>query len=534
MPTATKEIESASWSDRILLISSAGILFLTMFPFRFVLHLKGSEGMFPFFHGSMGKDSGRLDIFLNVLLFVPFGFGLAEKLRERGKSLVATAAIALVAGMLFSYTIETLQIYIPTRDSGWEDVITNSSGSVVGFLAYEFCGGWVLGILRAVENALAKIVRPLTAALFLAVYFGVWFTVSGRLQATTQLQGWDSNTVLAVGNDTWTRPWQAWRGQVLRLEIWDRALPEPAALALTAGQSARPGISAPGVPEPLAAYDLSSGAPPADSMKFLPALAWRPAVVPQGQAERLALEGQAWLISEAPAPQLVARLENSNQFSIRVVCRPTDSAADDGRILSIGRPAAPADLDIRQQDTGLVFWFRTPLSARHAQLAWIIPGVFAAGESRDILYTYDGSSLSLFIDGKKEARPYTLGPGPALARTIRRIKPFELPGYTDIYYAILFFPAGIVLGLAARQARGPQWLILSPVLGVLLVAPPAILEILLARAGGRPFQTGNTVLSLAFFLAGALWINARNNHWNTVPRGDHRSPGAPAAPGVTA
>src|ERR1700689_1909405 len=110
-PTPTIKSESSSWAERILLLSSAGILFLTLFPFRFVAHLKGSEGMFPFFHGSMGKDAGIFDAFLNVLLFMPFGFGLAEKLRERGKSRAATAAIAFVVGVLFSYTVETLQIY---------------------------------------------------------------------------------------------------------------------------------------------------------------------------------------------------------------------------------------------------------------------------------------------------------------------------------------------------------------------------------------------------------------------------------------
>ena len=221
MSTPTKELKSPSWSERILLISAAAIIFLTLFPFRFALHVRGSEGMFPFFHGAMGKDAGWFDVFLNVLLFVPFGFGLAEKLRERGKSLAATAALALAVGALFSYTVEVLQIYIPSRDSGWEDVITNSSGSVMGVLGYELCGRWVVDHHGTAENSLGRLLRPFTAAVLLLAYFGIWFAVSRHLQATTRLSGWSPNPILVVGNDTWTRPWQAWKGQVLRLELWD-------------------------------------------------------------------------------------------------------------------------------------------------------------------------------------------------------------------------------------------------------------------------------------------------------------------------
>jgi hypothetical protein len=435
------------------------------------------------------------------LLFVPFGFGLTDKLREKGKSRAAAFLTVWAAGALFSYTVEVLQIYIPTRDSGWGDVITNSSGSVVGYVAFEIYGKWVLGAVRATENVLSSFLRPRTAALLLLTYFGIWFVASYRLQTTTRLEGWDPNPILVLGNDTWTRPWQAWAGQVLSLDLWDRALPDSAGLALTAGAKADAGF-----PDPIAAYNLSSGSAPQDAMKFLPALVWRPAVATPDQGEHLALGGQAWLVSEDPVPQFVARLEKSDQFSIRIICQPAESSGADGRILFIGGPAAPPDLTIRQQNTSLIFWFHTPLSTRHAQLTWTVPNVFAAGQSRNILYTYDGSNLSLFIDGKKVEHPYSLGPGPALARYIRRIKPAELEGYADIYYALIFFPAGVLLGLASRKAESHgigDWLLF----GVLLVAPPWLLEVLLTRTSGRAFHAGNAVLSLALSIAGALWIN---------------------------
>jgi hypothetical protein len=510
-PAAATDSAQPSWSERLLLLSSAGILFLTLFPFRFALHMKSSEGMFPFFHGIMGKNAGPLDIFLNVLLFMPFGFGLAENLREKAKSRAFTLAMGLGIGALFSYTVEVLQIYIPTRDSGWTDVITNSTGSVFGVLIYEFCAAWLLRGLRAAENALERWFQPLAAAVCLLIYFAVWFAGSLHLQSTTRLQGWDPTPILVVGNDTWTRPWQAWHGQVRKLEFWDRALPAPIALAVSAGASTQGPVGT-GI-APVAVYDLSPGAPPRDRMNFLPALAWRPPLASSANVQSLELAGHAWLVSDAATPQLVESLEHSNRFSIHILCVPAESTTadqgDEGRILSIGRATAPADLSIRQVDTGLVFAFRTPLSARHSQLGWLVPNVFAAGQPRDMVYTYDGANLLLFIDGAKQERPYILGAGPALARTIRRIKPAELEGYRDIYYALMFFPAGIVLGIAVRNIAGRQrfgaWLALA----TLLAAVPWLLEDFLARAGNRPFLAIDVALAFGFFLTGALWINAR-------------------------
>ena len=90
--------------------------------------------------------------FLNVLLFIPFGFGLAEKLREKGMSRPSAFLIVFASGAVFSYTIEYLQLFIPTRDSGWEDVITNSSGSAVGFLLFESIRKPALNFLSGAEE----------------------------------------------------------------------------------------------------------------------------------------------------------------------------------------------------------------------------------------------------------------------------------------------------------------------------------------------------------------------------------------------
>lgn len=70
---------------------------------------------------------------LNVIGFVPFGFLLCAWL---GNTSAACHSVlySYVAGALFSFFVEFVQGYIPQRDSGFNDIITNSFGALLGAL----------------------------------------------------------------------------------------------------------------------------------------------------------------------------------------------------------------------------------------------------------------------------------------------------------------------------------------------------------------------------------------------------------------
>src|SRR5579863_6416784 len=124
----------AAWSNRILILSLLGIACLTFFPFRFDFAPWHRLHASTFFLGRTLKHGGSVeDFLLNVLLFVPFGFGVSALVRKRGGSQWTSLLLALLAGAGVSYVVELLQLYIPARDSGWEDVISNTTGSVAGF-----------------------------------------------------------------------------------------------------------------------------------------------------------------------------------------------------------------------------------------------------------------------------------------------------------------------------------------------------------------------------------------------------------------
>jgi glycopeptide antibiotics resistance protein len=495
---------SQEWSNRILTAAMAGIVFLTCFPFRFMSQGR-LPGVSPFFLGmTFGKHTGAFDDFLNVLLFVPFGFGLSEKLFEKGKSRTTTFFLAWIGGFFLSYAIEFTQLYIPSRDSGWEDVLTNSTGAAVGFLLFMIVGSAVLRLLTQAERAIESLATARRLAVVLLIYFSCWFAVSARLQAETKLTDWVSDSQLLLGNDASGKTPARWNGQLSELEMWDQPLSPKIAAALTGGTEPPAGA-----PKPLAAYDLANGPPRGDRMKSPPGLpSSLGAQGHDGSSQGAPDDGKSPALT-TPASGLVADLRRTNQFALHVVCKPAEGDAPYAQIVSISHAPSVANLTMSQEGASLVFWFRNSLSARHAQLAWQVPHVFAANQPRNILYSYDGSNLSLYVDGKPAAFPYRLGPGAALAHLFRRIRPSELDGYRDIYYALVFFPAGVALGVFARAAGGRRmaaWLFIA----LWLIVPPLLFECLLIAVSGRTFSPGNLVLSVALSAAGALWINAES------------------------
>ncbi len=492
----------------------AGILFLTCFPFQFVSHAKLADGASRFLLGAtFGKHTRAFDDFLNVLLFVPFGFGLSEKLFEKGKSRTTTFFLVWIGGFFLSYAIELTQLYIPSRDSGWEDVLTNSTGAAVGFLLFIVLGSALLQSATTTERAIESLASIRWLAIVLLIYFSCWFAVSARLQAETRLTNWLPDSRLLIGSDVIGRAGMGWKGEISKLEIWDRALSPQVALALTRGAA-----SPAGAPEALAAYDFTGGPPFRDQMKFLPDLAWSGGVQAQGDPNELVLDGGAWLVSAAPVTGLATDLKRTNQFTIHILCRPADGNGPASRIISISRSPYVSNLNVWQEDQSLAFWFRSPLSARHAQMAFYVPKALAPNQLRNILYSYDGADLSLYIDGKRAGFPYRLEPGAALARFVRWVRPKELDGYSDIYYGMVFFPAGVALGIFARAAcaqSAAAWLFFA----LLLIAPPLLLEGVLTAVSGRAFSPGDLVLAVALSVVGALWINADGASERRAPAG---------------
>lgn len=476
-------IESYSWSNRFLALAAVGILFLTMYPFE-LSSPKPYRGL-PLFLGSGGKAGGPLDIFLNILLFMPFGFALGTKLLRGGKSLRTSLIYTLLVGALFSYAIELTQLYVPFRDSGWLDVSTNTTGSVIGGVAAFFVGEWVFGCLTAVQKNLRAWLAPRRLAAVLLIYFGVWCVASAFLTQKVSLSDWRTDAFLVFNNDaTGDHPWT---GHLARVEIWDRAIPGELAKQLTSSTGPV------GSDDPVVNLDFGNqrlaapgSVPPAGTM------------TPQ--------TSKPPVISASPtlSDDLVRRLKQSNQFSIRVVLA-LPRGQPNGRILALSQRSGFLDFYLNQLNDELVFWFRTPITV-HWHRNWRVPDALNTGEVHAALFSYDGAAFSSYIDGK-QIENRSLGAQTALASFVRHLTENELKGYKDIFYALVFFPVGALLGIAVTRPflpRADRFLIAAA--GA--VVPAIVFEWILTRASRAPFSPGNVAFSAMYVVLGLLWMHA--------------------------
>lgn len=200
--------------------------------------------------------------------------------------------------------------------------------------------------------------------------------------------------------------------------------------------------------------------------------------------------------------------------AIHVVCRP-ETVNQMGAIVSLSQIGGDPDVVLGQDGEDLTFTLRNRILTRRP-VSWKIKNVLTSQATHDIIISYDGDAVSLFVDGRPASRSTHLGPGTALAAYFRYIKVDEMDGYTYIYYFLVFFIGGILIGIATRS--GQYWVSMSLRLAFYLI-PALVLEISLVAVSGRPPSGGLLAISICLAIAGSLWINADRQSGNPHSKG---------------
>lgn len=152
-------------------VTAAGILLIasqTLVPHP---ELQEQVGRTPLWCIVCG-DLGALDFFLNIVLFIPYGFGLRLQGRSRLGSQVLICAT--------TFTIELLQFkLIAGRDASLGDLLTNSLGGALGIRLAETWPHLLLPTWRAARRLLV-----VAGALWVMVWGGSGFLLGLSLPKT--------------------------------------------------------------------------------------------------------------------------------------------------------------------------------------------------------------------------------------------------------------------------------------------------------------------------------------------------------------
>lgn len=95
---------------------------INLVPFYAITELLFNQSFSDFIVNNMG----------NILLFIPFGFLLSIKLKN-----IHSLSKVLLIGMIFSISIEIIQLFMSNRCTDIDDVILNILGTGMGYSVFK-------------------------------------------------------------------------------------------------------------------------------------------------------------------------------------------------------------------------------------------------------------------------------------------------------------------------------------------------------------------------------------------------------------
>ncbi len=468
------------------------VLLMTLFPFNFT-HPEGfafRNITLYFYH-----PSNFSDFLLNIILFIPFGFSLTYLLSQGKLKWIGTLIILLLASCSLSFTVESLQIFLPLRSSTISDILANSLGGFLGFL------GFYLSNLR-------RFISPRGLTICFVGYVTLTFLLSIPVPKTTNLNNWDANFPLILGNErTEDRPWE---GYISEVYLADQAIPKAEVAQVLSGQIP----IAESKDSLVAFYQLRGKGNYQDSVGHLPNLSWQGKQPNLPMRENAFLSSSHWLATEIPASFITEKVHQTSQFTlITTVATANTKQTGPARIISLSGNLHQRNFTLGQEESNLIFRLRTPLTGDNGtRPELIVPGVFADTKPHHLVITYTNSLVQVYVDRVDNSYYLELIPAKAILSYLLPVKSYNLRILNFLYYSSIFIPLGFLLAfITIMKRRRLSFVILLIFNGVVL--PALLLEAILATASGRNINLANFLLSIVIISITMMVVKVTAKLW---------------------
>lgn len=480
----------------ILITGLLIILYTTLSPFYFQLrHLTVSD----YIAGYDVPSSSAADFLRNIVLFIPLGLGLGAILDQYGWSKSRIRIVVLLCGLLLTITVESLQQFLPYRQPSVGDLIANTLGAIAGLASFrlwqnrETVGEWL--------SEAAAVPKKMLAAL--AIYLLFLLLMAYGLAGDAQLNGWDADYRMMIGNEQSGR--RKWYGSAGDLVVYNQALDAGLARDLLKN----PELALASHDGLLAYYPLTGGDIQPDVTGNQPDLIWRLTFVEEGEGRTAPVEGDDWLETESAVKELSDRIQESSQFSIRLSVATAElEQFGPARIVSISEDPFLRNLTIGQDASDLILRYRSPLTGENGtEPAILFLDFFTSSAPVDFIVSFDGLVVELIDSRSETAQIVEIVPGVAFFYMLlypivpQNLLAGQVPAgavynwaYRLLYYVVVLLPVGILISpLVVRHWTWRERIILF---ACSLFVVPLLLEWALVVRSGHGLRLTNIVTSV--------------------------------------
>lgn len=431
-------------SQTIIVLSCFIILIATLLPFDFTYPENFS---WDDLRTILTTVSSPGDIFVNLVLFMPFGWGVSALFLTRKVSLLKNILLTLVISFCLSSIVEILQIFLLIRRTTPTDVLNNSLSG---------CLGGVLFLL--VRNRLSKIYFNFDRRLFLNCFIVIWLiylAIIGisliSLKDATKLDNWNIQFPLMIGNErTNNRPWQ---GEISYFYVSDRFLDEPMIEQLFTTKNQSKNLQT----DLLGAYTFEeNNLMYPDQLGNLPSLVWQEKAINLRQKSAITLDENNWLQTETIPEKLTQKIQDNSEFTILTKIKASKKIQEDGgRVFSLSQNIYQRNVSLEQSKNDLKLRLRTILTGENGSepvLIW--RNFFKDRKFHQIAIAYNGKQFKIYLDSIKNLYNLKFNSESALFWSVFYFLGSQTPLYIDknslynfLYYDLLFIPFGFLLAL---------------------------------------------------------------------------------------